>query len=245
MLNIETVKKYIEEKKYDFIADVRHRPSDEVVLLYVLQEKILEKSRKGYTSHRQLGFIKKKIAEVYEMATEVVVTQNEDHFELEAGIFQIINRKFNDRVIALYISFSGEKRVNVWIDVKGLNQELLEDIEAHLRSILTEANILVNAISWTSTESELPTLAVILREIKINQPIELNGLLELLHDDYASISDKWLNRKLDQLRKKGFLRREKNECYVLTALAIASVPAGTRYTSSDIERALALGKRKW
>ena len=245
MVDIAKVQKYFEGKKYDFIVDIRHRPSDDVILLYVPQEKILEKSKKGYTSHRQLEFIKKKIAEEYEMTAEVVVTQSEDHFDLEAGVFQILNRKFDDKVLALYLSFSGEEVVNVWIDVVGLNQGLLDDIEGHIRSILEEANIIINAINWTSTESELPTLAAILRETKINQPIDIKRLLDLLHEDYASISDKWLNRKLDQLRKKGFLRREKNGCYVLTALAIASVPAGTSYTSSDIERALALGKRKW
>lgn len=245
MFDIAKLQKYLEGKKYDFIIDIRHRPSDDVILLYIPQEKILEKSKKGYTSNRQLEFIKKNIAKEYEMTAEVVVTQSEDHFDLEAGVFQILNRKFEDKVLALYLSFGGDEVVNVWIDVVGLNQELLDNIEEHLRSILAEANIIVGAISWTSTESEFPTLAGILREIKINQPIELQKLLDLLHEDYASISDKWLNRKLDQLRKKGFLRREKNGCYVLTALAIASVPAGTRYTSSDIERALALGKRKW
>lgn len=245
MVDIEKVKHILSDKKYNFIDDVRYRPSDDVILLYVPQEKILDKSKKGYTSNRQLEFIKKKIVETYGITAEVIVTQSEDHIDLEAGVFQILNRKFDDKVLALYLSFSGVDVVNVWIDIEGLNQELLEDIERHLRDILAEANILVNAISWISTESEVPTLATILREIKINQPIELNGLLELLHEDYSSVSDKWLNRKLDQLRKKGFLRREKNGCYVLTALAIATVPAGTRYTSSDIERALALGKRKW
>jgi len=243
--DIKKVKKYLEDKKYDFIVDVRHRPSDDVILLYVLQKKILQKARKGYTSNRQLEFIKKKISEEYGANAEVVVTQSEDHFDLEAGVFQIINLKFDDRVIALYMSFNSEKCVSLWLDVVGLNQELLEDIEKHLRSILAEANVLVNAISWTSTESDMPTFPAILREIKICQPIDLDGLLEILHKNYISISDKWLNRKLDQLRKKGFLRREKNGFYVLTALALASIPAGTRHTSSDIERALALGKRKW
>lgn len=245
MFSTEIIKNYIEEKKHDFIFDVRHRPSDDVILLYVPQEKIIEKSKKGFTSSRQLEFIKKKIEAEYEMPVEVVVTQSEDHFELEAGIFQILNRKFDDRVLALYLSFSGHKKVNVWIDIEGLNKDILQSIEKHLCNILDEANILVNVISWASTEPELPTLASILREIKIYQPIDLDGLLKLLHKNFYSIPDKWLNRKLDQLRKRGFLRREKNGCYVLTALAVASVPAGTRYTSSDIERALALGKRKW
>ena len=245
MFDIEIISEFVKEKEYEFIVDVRHRSSDDVALLYVPQEKIIERSKKGFTSNRQLAFIKKKIESECEIAVEVIVMQSKEHFELEAGVFQILNRKFNDRILALYLSFSGQKKANVWIDVEGLNQELQQSIEKHLCNILDEANILVNAISWSSTESELPTLAAILRKIKIYQPIDLNSLLELLHKNFYSISDKWLNRKLDQLRKKGFLHREKNGRYVLTALGIATVPAGTRYTSSDIERALALGKKKW
>lgn len=245
MSNSEEIREYIKEKKHDFIVDVGFRSSDDVILLYVPQEKIIDKAKKGFTSKRQLEFIKKKIATVFSKEIEVIVTQSEAHFELEAGIYQILNRKFHEKIISLYLSFSGENRVNVRIEVEILNDKLRIDVKKHLGNVLAEANIGVNTMNWISMEPELPTLTSILREVKIHQPVDLNGLLELLHTKYASISGKWLNGKLDQLRKKGFLHRETNGCYVLTAIAIASVPAGTRHTSSDIERALALGKRKW
>lgn len=245
LFDIEKVREYLQENKLGFIVDVRFRPSDETILLYVPQELIYEKTKKKFTSTRQLEFIKKKIKSVFKKDTEVIITQSEDHFELEVGVYQILNRKYDDKIISLYLSFSGENRVNIWIEAKDVNDELRKDIEEHLSSILAEANIVLDTTSWVSIETELPTLTFLLRELKICQPIDLNGFLALLNNSYPSISDKWLKRKLDQLRKKGFLRRQCNGSFVLTAMGVASTPAGARYTSSDIGRALALGRKKW
>jgi len=41
------------------------------------------------------------------------------------------------------------------------------------------------------------------------------------------------------------MRQKSTGTYVLTDSALGVVPAGARYTSSDIDRALALGRRKW
>ncbi|MBN4054443.1 hypothetical protein JYT87_01905 [Nitrospira defluvii] len=245
MFSIDDIQEYVKEKKYDFVVDVRFRSSDDAILVYIPQDKIIERAKKGFTSNRQLEFLKNNISSKYNKSVDVIIVQSEDHDELEAGIYRILNRKFDEQIISLYISFSGENRVNVQMEVASSDINLRNNIVEHLRSVLKEANIFLNTISWMTTQSELPTLAYLLRKIKIHQPIEIQELSELLLESYSSISDKWLNRKLDQLRKKGFLLRKMNRSYVLSAMALNAIPAGTRHTSSDIERALALGKRKW
>lgn len=245
MFNIEGVREYIAKKNYHFIGEIRYRPTDEVILLYVPQEKIIEKAKAELTSRLQLESIRKNISDFFSKNTELIITQSEGHFELEAGFYQILNRKYDDRIVALYLSFSGENRVNIWLEVKDLSEEFEKDIQEYLHRALLEANINLDAISWVTSETELPTFASLLRELKLSQPIDLGKLFAQLSENYPSISNKWLNGKLDQLRKKGYLRRERNGCYVLTAMAIASVPAGAKYTSSDIGRALALGRKKW
>lgn len=245
MFRLDEVKNYIKEKKYGFIVDVRYRPSDDVILIYVPQDKIVDRAGKGFTSNRQLTFLKNRVSSAHGKAVDVVITQGEGYQELEEGIYQILNRKFNDQIIALYISFGGQKVANAWIEIDNSVEGMRGDIHEHLSNILAEGDIALDGVSWIITQAELPSLSSLLRKIKVHQPIRMQDLLEDLLPNYASVSDKWLNRKLDQLRKKGFVRREKNGCYVLSAMALAAIPAGTRYTSSDIERALALGKRKW
>ena len=245
MFSLEEVKEYIKEKKYDFIVDVRYRPSDDVILIYVPQDKIVDRASKGFTSNRQLAFLKNGISSAHGKAVDVVITQGAGHQELEEGIYQILNRKFNDQIIALYISFGGQRSANAWIEIDNSTEAMRGNIHVHLSNILAEADISLDGVSWVITQAELPSLSALLRKIKIYQPLPIQELLEYLLPKYASVSDKWLNRKLDNLRKKGFVHRDENGCYVLTAMALAAIPAGARYASSDIERALALGKRKW
>lgn len=90
-----------------------------------------------------------------------------------------------------------------------------------------------------------PTLIAILRLIKIKQPINANDLLHDLIQTYEKTDIDWLNKKLDLLRKKKSLIRNADEKYVLTMKGLNSVPSGARSSSSDVERALELGKRKW
>lgn len=245
LFKLDEVKEYLKEKKHDFIVDVRYRPSDDMILIYIPQEKIVEKARKGFISHRQLVFLEKQISSTHGKSVDIVVMQGEGHQELETGLYQILNRKFNDKIIALYISFVGERRVNAWIEIDKSIEGVREEIHGHLLNILGEANIELDAVSWVITQAELPSMFALLRKIKVHQPANLQELERILLQDYSSASDKWLNNKLDLLRKKGLVRREKNGCYVLSAMALTIIPAGTRYSSSDIERALALGKRKW
>lgn len=245
MFKLDEVKEYIKENKYNFIVDVRYRPSDDVIMIYVPQDYIVDKVRKGLTSYRQLTYLKKRMASAHGKHVDVVITQGIGHQELEEGIYQILNRKFNDQIIALYISFGGDKLASAWIEMDNSTEAIRGDIHEHLSSILAEADISLDGVSWVISQAELPSLASLLRSIKVHQPLSLQDLIEYLLPKYPSVSDKWLSRKLDQLRKKGFIRREGNGCYVLSAMALASIPAGRRYTSSDIERALALGKRKW
>ena len=63
MLNIDDVKEYLQPKFKDIISDIRLRPSDEMILIYISQEKIASKAYKGAISTRQINSLKKDITE--------------------------------------------------------------------------------------------------------------------------------------------------------------------------------------
>lgn len=246
MLDIKDVQEFVKSINSIFNFDVRLRPSDDTVMLYVPQSSVATNVKPGFTSFRQLNNLKKKLAEEYSVNSEIIFVQNDAQQELESGFYQILNRKFNDQIISLFTSFSEESKVDAYIEVEELTESLQREIEDHFASLLNEAELQLGVMQWLDSPADLPGLIVLLRRLKALQPVDLSGITENIQENYSSVTDKWVSHKLDQLRKKGFLLRQKSTgTYVLTDKALKVIPAGARRTSSDIDRALALGKRKW
>jgi hypothetical protein len=246
LLSIDEIKEYLVSKKRNFVSEVRLRPSDETIMIYLPQDKVASKAKSGVTSTRQLSNLKKELTEKYSRKVEIILVQNDAQQILESGFYEILNRKFNDQIVSLYVSFRHESVVDAFIEVSNLTQQLEREVAEHFKTVLGEANLRLGGIQWLQSPSDLPTLPSILRALKILQPINLYGITVEMQKSYKSVSDRWVSNKLDQLRKKGLIIWQKeSETYVLAGKALGVVPAGARRTSSDIERALALGKRKW
>ena len=246
LLDIDDIKEYLNAKKYNFITDVRLRPSDETIMLYVLQDKVAPKAKAGITSARQLIYIKKALVEKYQRQTEVIFIQDDAQQELESGFYQMLNRKFNNQITSLYISFKEESFVDAFIEASNLNDQLQDSVTTHFKDILDDANLKLGELQWLISSHERPSFVAILRVLKTYQPVDLSDFAEEIQKRYQSVSIKWLSHKLDQLRKKGLVLRQKEDAtYVLTEMSLRVIPSGKRRTSSDIDRALALGVKKW
>lgn len=245
LLDTDEIMESIDGRLRKFISDVRFRPSDEAILLYVSREKISEKVQTGFTSERQMENLKKRLKNKLSKNVEVIFTLLETHQGLEDAFHQMINHRFKGEVLSFYMSFVNEKNVNAWIEVTESGKEIKEEIERYYLKMLEEAELLSGFIQWIDSSCELPSLPWLLRFLKVRQPINLSCLVKVVSNDYPAISKKWLSHKLDRLRKKDLIMREKSGNYVLTSKALSVVPAGAKYTSSDIDRALALGRRKW
>lgn len=246
LINIDEIKSYLASKKKTYVADVRIRPSDETVMLYVSQDRISSKVHSGLASLRQLNNLKKDITQKFSRNAEVILFQNDAQKELESGFYQILNRKFDGQIISLYISFRNQSVVDGFIEVANLTEQLLTEISKHFNSILEDADFQLGSLYWRDSPADFPTVVALLRVIKVLQPVTIKELIVEVQKNYSSVSDGWLNHKLDLLRKKGFILRQKiNNTYVLSGEALRVIPAGARRNSSDIERALALGRKKW
>ena len=170
--------------------------------------------------------------------------QNEQQAQLEISLFTLLNRKFDDEIISFFISIKSGNVIDSWIEVDDLDEEKQVEVQEHFKHLLSDIDLTIGDINWLDSPADLPSDMALLRKVKINQPIDIINLcLEL--SDYTSVTEKWINRNLDRLRKKGFIKRQHNGGYVLSHKGIATVPAGKNYHSSDIDRVLALGKRKW
>ena len=245
MLEVDEIKAHLDSARRDFVQDVRIRSYDEAILLYVPREAVGPVVKKGCTSLRQLGNLKKHLSEKFSTTVEIIFVQSDSHLELESSFFQLLNRKFGDQVKSFYISLREGNTVDTWIEVEGLSDELKERIINRYSNLLHSVDLVLGIVQWIGTENDLPTIPAILRSIKIMQPVEIDVLTKRLRNSYRAVDEKWLRRTLDNLRRKGMVHWQKPNIYTLTADSLAFVPAGTGRSSSDVERALALGQRKW
>lgn len=245
MLNSDEVISFVEPRLQKFVNEIRFRASDETILIYVSRDKVADKVDSGVTSARQMQNLAKKLSSIFSVDVEIIYTIKDDHQDLEDAFFQMLKLKFPDDIISFYMSFSDETTVNAWLEVAALDSELKKNIENHYLNILADAEFESGVIEWINSDEDLPSLPWLLRLLKIHQPVSLVVIEQLVKVDFPQISERWLNQKLDQLRKKKMIVREKAGNYCLSAKGVSIVPAGPRYTSSDIDRALALGRKKW
>ncbi|MCG7946750.1 MAG: hypothetical protein N0C84_10460 [Candidatus Thiodiazotropha taylori] len=245
MLDEDEIKAHLETADRDYVIDVRIRAYDEAILLYIQRERIAPKVKKGFTSLRQIKNLQKHLGAHFSTTVDAIFVKSESHSDLEAGFFQLLNRRFNDRLKSFYISFADEKTIDSWIEVQGLDDLLKTQISKYFSDLLTGTDLILGDIQWISVKNNMPSTPALLRLIKTLQPVEVGALSESLKESYDSVDEKWLTKTLDNLRRKGLLHWQKPGSYTLTADSLAFVPAGTRRSSSDIDRALALGRRKW
>lgn len=245
MLNNDEVITAIGRRLIKFVNEVRFRSSDGTLLLYVGLEKVADKVSPGFTSNKQMNNLANRLAKNFSSEVAVIYTIKEGHDDLENAFFQILKQKFTDQILSFYISYSDKTTVNTWLEVSELSDKLKNRIEEYYIKLLQEADLSINSIQWIDSNLDLPSIPWLLRFLKANQPLNLSSIMKVLVKEFPTINDKWLNHKLDYIRKKGMLIREKDGNYCLSFKGLSVVPAGTRRSSSDIDRALALGRNKW
>lgn len=247
LVDLDIIEDYLRGELKSFVHRVRLRPSDSTIMLYILGSRVAKRARPGFTSVRQLQFLKKGLSATFSVDVQVVFVDSDAQLELEAGYFQMLNRRFENKVSSLFLSFVEDASVNAHIEVSDTADQLKADIANFLEDILRASNFELGVLRWLDSPTlSRPTRAVILRTLKSAQPATLELLCESLCESYPSVPKKWLSHQLDQLRKNGFIFRQSgSETYVLTDNALAAIPAGTLRTSSDVSRALALGRRQW
>ena len=245
MVELIEVEEFISEGGRSYVSNIRIRASDETILIYVPREKLAAKVSPGFTSLRQLGNLKKILSKRYSSLVEVIFTESESHKELESGFFQLLKRRFDHKVVSFYVSFVDEGEVDTWVECLELTDELKSEVEEYLEDLLKGASLKLANVNWLESSLEMPSTPVLLRLVKPSQPIDINKISILLKKTYPGIEEKWLKNKLDSLRRKQLLIWQRPGLYALTSLGLSLVPTGARRSSSDVSRALDLGRRKW
>lgn len=245
MFNENEVLDFIKPRWNSVVTRARIRESDEAIILYVPRSSVASVVKKGFTSARQLENLRKLLSKQFSTEVEIIFTQSDSHAELESGFFQLLKRFSKGAVRSLFISFSDESVIDTWIEVDAISDPERESLTTFYKQILENTGLKKGNIFWIDVDSEKPSVPAILRAIKVLQPVELEALCSDLQRIYPSVNERWLRSKLDLLRKKSLIHWQKPGSYVLTSASLGAVPTSTARSSSDIQRALALGRKKW
>jgi len=235
----------IDSRLRKFVADVRFRESDNTLLIYVPSQFVSDKSSKEKTSRRQLENLKARLEAIYERNVEIILDSQAQKGDMEEAYRNFILNKFPNSIDQLFISLNESNQITTWIQSLNSNETLRADIELFYLTLLHQNGSELSKIEWLNLNSELPSDAWILKKLKTYQPIDIEKFLDLVKSKYPRVEAKWFRNRLDSLRKKGFLVRGSSDCYCLTSKGLDVVPVGPWGNSSDIERALALGRKKW
>jgi len=119
-------------------------------------------------------------------------------------------------------------------------------MEAVFSTYLSAFGFTLGKIHRMGSDKDIPSAIAVLRGLKATSPAlpeTLSGFLE--ESGFVVPPERWVDAKLDWLRKQNLVLRRDDGCYVLTEPGLRVVPHGKGSSSSDVQRALALARRKW
>ncbi len=248
--DIDNILDFFRKRRFPCTIDIPKRISDDVIFVSIPSTCIAEKVERKKTSHRQLKYIQKAIKKELVLNVEFLIYRGEEHENIENNLVDLLNKRFPEQVKNCFLSFPESDAIEVWLDV---DQSVLDEdnqgkknIEEIIQQYFSLFDLTLKRIYWNIDKKELPALMQILRILKIHSPVTDSGLIDLISEQgHATPSSKWINQKLDILRKQKLILRQENGLYALTYYGLSIVPHSKNKHSSDIYRALAFKNKKW
>ncbi|MCB1054474.1 MAG: hypothetical protein KDD11_03055 [Acidobacteria bacterium] len=174
-------------------------------------------------------------------------SRDEDLRALEAALAQAFLAQSLDLVRSVHIASVDTGAVRVWLGLRvaEVDAAKIRDLKSMVKSFFSlygRSEVLLGFVDFLGEPGTLP----ILRAIKIEAPVSLRRLVEALsRKGFMVPSESWLRTRLDTLRRKRLLVWSKGGSYSLSEAGLRVVRHGVGKRSSDVERVLALGRRKW
>lgn len=246
MLSIDDISEYPEKLSKYFVVDIQVRANDDSIVLYIPKDKLSDDSKVGHVTRRQIKQLCNRLSNKYNVDVQTVYLKSRKSEELEAGIVQLINSRFENSVEQLYLSYGAENLISIWLQPTKRGELKKQEITEVVDQMLVLSGLRLNAIHWINSEPMLPSNILLLKTIKERQPIKADDLAETFNHEYPDTTASWVSKSLDKLIKKGVVVREHPDgTYVLTMMGLNVVPSIKSRNGTDIIRVLELGRKKW
>lgn len=246
---IEKISRWLDNRNFTFSGVLLHPLSNKLLIFYP-ENTLADKIQPGFTSLRQMSFLRNKIWREFQINIEFISIRSSSLDELEPVLITLINQKYPELVSECSISFPTSRSVDLWLTPKSVSsliqEPILRQLELELAPHLLPFGLKLNKIQGLGNSISHPSPISILRHLKVVQPSTPEKLFQVLVSKEFDLPNiKWLSRQLDRLRKDGLIVRSKSNSYALTLEGLKTVPEASRRNSSDILRVLALGGRRW
>lgn len=246
--NISSIVAFLNAKNINNITDIKFILDSKTIFISIPSSDISSKAEKGKISTRQINAIKKQISDEFHITVEFIIFIDQNHKKIEDGLNVLLKGKYSGFNVETIISFISYNSADIWIngDENKMTQQLFLNIRQDIKIYLTLFNISINNIFQNISEKITPSSIVIINIIKKYSPVTLQNILLKLNDlNYFIPSHDWISSQLDTLRKKGYVIWQDNNTYVLTHKGIDVLPSLKSPQSSDIDRILEIGRKKW
>jgi hypothetical protein len=167
---------------------------------------------------------------------------------LESVVIETIEDHFPDSPFKLTIEFNKRNQPLVTVDLgdRQCSADERKELEALVRRSLKEQGerevervVLLDGGMQEATDPQLLLL------LRVFGPCTKEQLrLELVKREFRIPSIVWVDRRLDRLRQKGFVRYLGSGSFSLSAETLVGTPARVGRSSLDVVRALAMNRRK-
>jgi hypothetical protein len=243
--NLVKLHELLRKRGVDLIVKARHnRVSACHFVLSISEDHISEHSTRGAISPRQMKLLEREIQEHLKLEVEWVITPSTRVGVFEKALLELFETRYPGAVSSVILSSLKATPLSVWVEQNPSSIISLDKIDDLIKEFFLIYAIDARLVN--SGEGDLPTNPVVLRNLKIYAPVTTERLAQTLQSKSFLIpSVHWLQVKLDKLRKLELIIRSKEGDYSLTEQGLTATPYGPYRLSSDVDRALALGKRKW
>ncbi|AQL21996.1 hypothetical protein BBD64_17190 [Klebsiella variicola] len=231
--------------KYPIISVREVNDFSETILLDIPINRLSPAAKNGFITKRQVSNITKKIESELSVKVLVSYSTSQSKLDIEAGLKALAKANFKGKkIIDLDVSFEDVKNASVYIFSMNMSDEDKEKWGLLAGDYFSSLNIKLNALMYEQKNNPEPTLMIMLRTMKILYPCDLPTMKKALEDkEYHIESSDWLNKKLDSLRKKNLIIRDREGTYRMTYLGLELVPVTRSKQSSDVDRILYLAKK--
>lgn len=246
MSELSLIKEYLSKKGLAYITPRMLRVGLPVLILEVPRDRVESSASKEKTSHRQLALVSQDLGEAHGLRVIVILRDSQELDDIAASVRAVLRHHFPRFVADVHVFFETSTAAVVWVESKTIiDPEKSRELEEITKFSLAEFGVTCLAFDLVPPERPEASTVAILRAVKLHAPASLAAIRQdLERRGFASPLKKWLSHKLDAARKQGFVLRDDDGRFILTASGLEVVPWSRTASSSDVDRMLALGIRK-
>ena len=246
--DLERLRDFLQKSGVTCVEIREHRSNDFDFVLYVPGDRVSTRAGHGRTSVRQMDRLRANIKRCLTLSVEWVIAGTKDDrvASLESALLSALKMRFHGVFATVFVSPLQKSPALVLVDaVPHVHRPSEEELNKVAASIFNAFGLERPTARYIDN-FEVPNNPMILRGLKVRSPATTEVIAEWLRKRGARIPDlKWLQRKLDTLRRKRLIVYMRDGTYAMAEEGLRIVPHTLSRSSSDVERALALSRRKW